>query len=125
MSKPKTPANRYEIIEATRLKHKTRVEHDAAYAECLAVCEGNSGRIDEGNGIFEIKTFAPSVKKLEKEGFKNMHFPNGGDDDVLVVDHKTKKFGFFEDYVPTKLRKDPSYSGGSLQSLWNDYALDR
>ena len=112
---------RYEIIDRTTFNPKTQEEYDVLYAKSLAVSPGNSGSADPSKGEFKIRTFAPSVEKLKNDGFKGLHFNNGGDDDVLVVDHKRKEFAFFEDYAPPRLTKDPKYSGSSLQSLYNEH----
>lgn len=72
---------------------------------------GSNASHSSVTGGYRIKTFIDAIRELEKNGYKNLQFCNGGDDDILVIDHKRKEFGFFEDNVPP-------LEGNSLQEIW-------
>ena len=65
-----------------------------------------------------IRSYMKKCKELEKMGYKNLNFCNGGDDDWLVVDHDAKEFGFFEDYSPN-LERAARFD--DLTTLWNNH----
>lgn len=62
-----------------------------------------------------ISSHLAKCTELNSKGYKNLKFCNGGDDDVLVVDHEMKEYGFFEDYPPTE---EQLKSGASLTAIW-------
>ncbi len=90
----------FEIIDKKRIRKKFKNE-DADYAEyCGHIGYGASGMFDDKTQIGLISSHKDDCKKLEKSGYINLKFCNGGDDDWLVVDHERKEFGFFEDNAP-------------------------
>jgi hypothetical protein len=62
-----------------------------------------------------ICSFEEKCEELDKLGYKNLNFCNGGDDDWLVIDHDTKTYGFFEDYVPCQKQ---ILKAKTLTELW-------
>jgi hypothetical protein len=116
---------RYEVLKKTVIRPKSKAEFEETYRKCLKISAGNSGSADESKNTYEIRTFAPSAEKLQKAGYKDLKFCNGGDDDVLIVDHKNKEYAFFEDNVPEKLVKNPMYKLGNLRELWYGQDLER
>jgi hypothetical protein len=79
---------------------------------------GASGTYDSITKKGTIRSYMKKCKELEKAGYKNLKFCNGGDDDWLVVDHDAKEFGFFEDYAPSLER---AVKFDNLTTLWNNH----
>lgn len=57
---------------------------------------GASGSYDDKTKIGIIHSHLKKCKELEKNGYRNLHFCNGGDDDILIIDHDNKEFAFVE-----------------------------
>lgn len=88
-----------EIVGRSAKLEKTFKSESAFNKEYIThIGYGASGQYNNGVGI--IWSHRDACQKLEKKGYKNLQFCNGGDDDILVVDHDAKEFGFFEDYAP-------------------------
>lgn len=92
-----------EIIynRKTSKKYKSADEHTKEY--CKHIGYGASGSYDSKTKLGTISSHLEECKKLEKAGYKNLHFCNGGDDDILIVDHDRKEFGFLEYGDPMKI----------------------
>lgn len=76
---------------------------------------GSSGVFSDSTGIGTISSHAKECRKLEKAGYINLNFANGGDDDILLVDHTAKQYGFFERPMPSA---DKIKQAKSLRELW-------
>lgn len=85
-----------EIIynKKTTKKYKSHDFYTKEY--CKHIGYGASGSFDYKTNKGTIRSHFKECKKLEKLGYKNLKFCNGGDDDILVVDHDKKEFGFVE-----------------------------
>lgn len=87
------------IQEIIHNKKFTRnYESNDAYTKeyCRHIGYGSSGQFDDKTGEGTICSHLEECKILENIGYKNLNFCNGGDDDILVVDHDRKEFGFVE-----------------------------
>lgn len=107
--------SRFEVIRRGRKsrKYKSRDEFMEDYRPHIEY--GAGGTYNEDTGAGEIFSHMKACRRLEREGYKNLHFGNGGDDDILVVDHHAKEFGFFEDYAPNLSQVPKSKT---LTQLW-------
>lgn len=92
-----------EIIHNKRFtkKYQSNAEYTEEY--CRHIGYGSSGSFDEETGEGTIWSHLEECKNLENIGYKNLNFCNGGDDDILVIDHDTKEFGFVEYGDPIKI----------------------
>ena len=70
---------------------------------CRHIGYGSSGSFDDKTGEGTISSHLEECKNLENIGYKNLNFCNGGDDDILVIDHDRKEFGFVEYGDPIKI----------------------
>lgn len=77
---------------------------------------GSSGQYTDKDGIGIIWSFLDACQKLEHDGYTNLKFENGGDDDILLIDHENKEYGFFEDVTPTP---DQIKRAKNLKQLWD------
>lgn len=95
-----------EIIHNKKLtkKYKSQEDHVAEY--CKHIGYGASGSFDDKTNKGIIRSHLKECKKLESAGYKNLHFCNGGDDDILIVDHDRKEFAFVEYGDPIKLGQE-------------------
>ncbi len=59
-----------------------------------------SGHYNPVTGIHQIWTFKQDIEQLRALGYRDLEFCNGGDDDILCIDHARKEYGFFEDHLP-------------------------
>ena len=109
---------KYEVVEkqTIRKKFKTAEAHIDEYRKHIGY--GSSGQYTGKDQIGTISSFLNICLKLEADGYINLKFPNGGDDDILLVDHKHKQFGFFEDVTPAEEQMEASES---LSQLWQTY----
>jgi len=85
-----------EIVNKDKItkKYKSGDAHIKEY--CKHIGYGSSGVFNDKTNIGTIWSHRRVCKALEKKGYKNLHFCNGGDDDVLIIDHDKKQFGFLE-----------------------------
>ena len=85
-----------EIIHRKRLSKKWKSNNHHTKEYCNHIGYGASGAFDSKTKKGYIMSHLKECKKLEKLGYKNLRFCNGGDDDILVVDHGRKEFAFVE-----------------------------
>lgn len=107
-----------EIIYEDVLKKKFKSDEQYIKEYKTHIDYGASGQYDEKTKIGIIHSHKKKCKILEKKGYKNLKFCNGGDDDVLVIDHDTKTFGFFEDYAPFGCNLQ---TAKTLTKLWENH----
>jgi hypothetical protein len=105
---------KFEVFDKERISRKFRdnVAHTAEYQKHIGY--GASGTYNDKTKVGEISSFLKQAKKLEKHGYKNLKFCNGGDNDHLIADHEAKEFGFFEYFLHSHLD-----SAANLTDLWN------
>ncbi len=111
-------AGRFEVKDKTTIKKKweTNAAHTMEYVDHIGY--GASGCYDTVSRCGYIYSFLEACKVLEKAGYNNLKFNNGGDDDWLVIDHERKEYGFFEDYVPSR---DAMNHCETLKELWESH----
>ena len=102
-----------DVLEKTFKSHASYTKEYVTH-----IGYGASGQYDEKTRIGKISSHKKKCKMLEKKGYKNLKFCNGGDDDVLVIDHDTKTFGFFEDYAPFGRNLS---TAKTLTELWENH----
>lgn len=93
---------RFSVSRRHRITKKWEKHEDQMKEYALHIGYGASGSWNSETKLGYISSHYKQCKKLEKLGYKNLKFNNGGDDDILVIDHINKEYGFFEDYVPSK-----------------------
>lgn len=100
-------SDRFEIIEKEliTLNGVSYEEYDAVNKTHSEHRQGSWGIYDKKEKKGIIGTYCPVIKKLVSDGYKDIGYCNGGDDDILVVDHQRKEYTFFEDYVPIDLQE--------------------
>ena len=106
-----------KIIIIKHISKKFKSDSDYINEYKTHIGYGASGQYTNGVGL--ISSHKEQCEKLEKEGYKNLNFCNGGDDDILVVDHDSKEFGFFEDYAPFG---ENLKTAKTLTELWKNHS---
>jgi hypothetical protein len=110
---------RYEIVEkgTFRKKFESYDKYAEEYLKHIQISCGASGQYDPVTKVGRIRSYLKVCRKLELDGYTNLRFPNGGDDDILLIDHVRKEFGFFEDNTPTEEQMEDSKN---LTQLWKN-----
>jgi len=109
---------RIEVFEKEMIlvEYKSTDEYSSIYQTHIDYGASGSYRVAGNIGI--IWSYKTICQKLEKKGYKNLNFCNGGDDDILIVDHDNKCFGFFENPTPPE---DALNSVTTLEKLWKEW----
>jgi hypothetical protein len=105
----------FEVIEKESFSKffETEKEYYQEYAKHIGYGSSGSFYIERDYGC--IHSFMRVCKLLETQGYKNLNFCNGGDDDILIVDHNNKEFGFFENPGP---QEEALNQYENLAQLW-------
>lgn len=75
-------------------KYKNMEDYTNAYVRHIGY--GARGSFNDKTLIGTIISHRSKCRKLEKLNYKNLNFGNGGDDDILVINHDEKVFAFVE-----------------------------
>lgn len=98
--------DRFEIINKEILQRdfSSQAEYYKEYSLHISFPCGASGMYDLKTKKGTIWSHFKVVKQLRLNRYKDLRFCNGGDDDVLVIDHQRKEYAFFEDNAPSMER---------------------
>lgn len=97
---PQNNQLRFEVIYAEKIENMWSSSEEFTKEYNNHIGYGSYGSYEPNTKHGYIASHLKKCKELETQGYKNLKFNNGGDDDVLIVDHKNKEFGFFENPIP-------------------------
>lgn len=107
--------SRFEVFYREKTVRKFRSDKTYLKEYVKHIGYGASGVYDTASKIGTINSCKKICLELKRKGYTNLYFENGGDDDVVVVDHTAKQFGFFEDHAPI-LNNIPKEM--TLEQIW-------
>lgn len=111
--------DRFKVFEKQTIEKLYKCVDDWSEEYNTHMGYGVCGSFSNMTNIGIIRSFLDKCKSLDREGYRNLNFANGGDDDWLVVDIINKEYGFFEDYAPTEENMKKSTT---LKQLWNRHS---